>query len=100
MSSDGDALQPPRDLDGPKSHPTWVVVNDTIDQDGQVLVFVGTRRSAQSEALKLSKRVLKRLTKDDPDRVKRLGVFADSLEGRQQTAMAERLATALSLIHI
>ena len=95
MSSDGDALQPPRDLEGPKSHPTWVVVNDTIDQDGQVLVFVGTRRSAQSEALKLSKRVLKRLTKEDPERVKRLGVFADSLEGRQQTAMAERLATAI-----
>jgi len=95
MSSDGDALQPPRDLEGPKSHPTWVVVNDTIDQEGQVLVFVGTRRSAQSEALKLSKRVLKRLTKEDPDRVKRLAVFADRLEGGQQTAMAERLATAI-----
>jgi helicase len=95
MASDGEALQPPRDLEGPKSHPTWVVVNDTIDQDGQVLVFVGTRRSAQSEALKLSKRVEKRLAKEDPDRLKRLAVFADSLEGRQQTAMAERLATAI-----
>ena len=31
MSSDGDALQPPRDPEGPKSHPTWVVVNDTIE---------------------------------------------------------------------
>jgi replicative superfamily II helicase len=53
----------PRDLEGPKSHPTWVVVNDTIDQEGQVLVFVGTRRQRPIEALKLSKRVLKRLTK-------------------------------------
>lgn len=95
MSSDGESLQPPRDIEGPKSHPTWVVVNDTLDQDGQVLVFVGTRRSAQSEALKLAKRVEKRLLKEDPDRHKRLGIFADSLEGRQQTAMAERLATAI-----
>ena len=95
MSSDGDSLQPPRDIEGPKSHPTWVVVNDTLDQDGQVLVFVGTRRSAQSEALKLSKRVQKKLTKEDPDRLKRLALFADTLEGGQQTAMAERLATAI-----
>ena len=95
MSSDGESLQPPRDIEGPKSHPTWVVVNDTLDQDGQVLVFVGTRRSAQSEALKLAKRVQKRLTKEDPDRLKRLDDFANGLEGRQQTAMAERLATAI-----
>ena len=95
MSSDGDALQPPRDLEGPKSHPTGVVVNDTLDQDGQVLVFVGTRRSAQSEALKLAKRVQKRLKKEDPDRLRRLDDFANGLEGRQQTAMAERLATAI-----
>ena len=95
MSSDGESLQPPRDLEGPKSHPTWVVVNDTLDHDGQVLVFVGTRRSAQSEALKLAKRVQKRLTKEDPDRLKRLDDFAQGLEGRQQTAMAERLATAI-----
>lgn len=95
MSSDGKSLQPPRDLEGPKSHPTWVVVNDTLDQEGQVLVFVGTRRSAQSEALKLAKRVEKRLKKEDPDRLKRLDEFANGLEGRQQTAMAERLATAI-----
>ena len=95
MSSDGESLQPPRDIEGPKSHPTWVVMNDTLDQDGQVLVFVGTRRSAQSEALKLAKRVQKRLTKEDPGRLKRLDDFANGLEGRQQTAMAERLATAI-----
>ena len=60
MSTEADVLQPPRDLEGPKSHPAWVVVSDAIDQDGQVLIFVGTRRSAQSEALKLSKRIAKR----------------------------------------
>jgi helicase len=95
MSTEADVLQPPRDLEGPKSHPAWVVVSDAIDQDGQVLIFVGTRRSAQSEALKLSKRIAKRLAKEDPDRLKRLETFAGSLEGRSQTAMAERLAEAI-----
>lgn len=95
MSTEADVLQPPRDLEGPKSHPAWVVVSDAIDQDGQVLIFVGTRRSAQSEALKLSKRIAKRLAKEDPDRLKRLEMFAGSLEGRSQTAMAERLTEAI-----
>ena len=63
MSTEPEILQPPRDLEGPKSHPSWVVVSDAIDQDGQVLIFVGTRRSAQSEALKLAKRIEKRLKK-------------------------------------
>ena len=95
MSTQADVLQPPRDLEGPKSHPAWAVVSDSIDQEGQVLIFVGTRRSAQSEALKLSVRVLKRLKKDDPDRLQRLETFASSLEGRSQTAMAERLAESI-----
>ena len=95
LSTEADVLQPPRDLEGPKSHPSWVVVNDAIDQEGQVLIFVGTRRSAQSEALKLSKRVEKRLKKEDPDRLKRLELFASTLEGRSQTAMAERLAESI-----
>ncbi len=95
MSTESEILQPPRDLDGPKSHPSWAVVNDALDQDGQVLIFVGTRRSAQSEALKLSKRVEKRLKKEDPDRLNRLQQFASSLEGRSQTAMAERLAESI-----
>ena len=95
MSTEPDVLQPPRDLEGPKSHPAWVVVNDALEQDGQVLIFVGTRRSAQSEALKLSKRVAKRLSQEDPDRIKRLEDLANVLDGRSQTAMAERLAEAI-----
>ena len=95
MSTEPEILQPPRDLEGPKSHPSWVVVSDAIDQDGQVLIFVGTRRSAQSEALKLAKRIEKRLKKEDPDRLKRLEDFASTLEGRSQTAMAERLAESI-----
>ena len=95
MSTEPDVLQPPRDIEGPKSHPAWVVVGDALEQEGQVLIFVGTRRSAQSEASKLSKRVAKRLAKEDPDRLKRLEDLANSLEGRSQTAMAERLSESI-----
>ena len=60
LSDNADLLNPPRDLEGPKSHPTWVVLNDTIDAEGQLLIFVGTRKSAESEAVKLAKRVSKK----------------------------------------
>ena len=85
-------LSPPRHLEGPLSHPSWIVVNDSIEQGGQVLVFVGTRRSAQSEAKKLSARVKKRFAKEQPERLTELGQIADSLEGRTQTSMGETLA--------
>ena len=85
-------LSPPRHLEGPLSHPSWIVVQDAIEQGGQVLVFVGTRRSAQSEAKKLSKRVQKRFEKEQPERLIELQQLAESLEGRNQTSMGELLA--------
>ena len=65
---DGGALMPPRDLEGIKSHPVWSVVDDGMNENAQVLMFVGTRRGAQSEAKNLAKRVRKRLEKEDPKR--------------------------------
>ncbi|HII23187.1 MAG TPA: DEAD/DEAH box helicase, partial [Candidatus Poseidoniaceae archaeon] len=62
LSTQPSELKPPRDLLGPKSHPTWVALSDSIDEEGQLLIFVGTRKSAESEALKLSKRVSKKLS--------------------------------------
>ena len=92
LDSSQQALSPPRHLEGPLSHPSWIVVQDTIEQGGQVLVFVGTRRSAQSEAKKLSERVKKRFAKDQPERLVELEQLAESLEGRNQTSMGELLA--------
>lgn len=92
LDSTHQALSPPRHLDGPLSHPSWIVVQDTIEQGGQVLVFVGTRRSAQSEAKKLSERVKKRFAKEQPERLVELEQLAESLEGRSQTSMGELLA--------
>ena len=89
-------LGPPRDLVGLKSHPVWSVVSDGLDHESQVLMFVGTRRSAQSEAKNLAKRVKKRLLKEDPTRLEKLEALAAKLSGRSQSNLAEQLASCLS----
>ena len=95
LSSEPSRLKPPRDLTGPKSHPTWVALNDSIEGDGQLLIFVGTRKSAESEALKLAKRVTKKLTKTNPQKLKDLNALAFSIEGSRQSAMADKLVECL-----
>jgi helicase len=89
-------LSQPRDLVGLKSHPVWSVVDDGLDQGAQVLMFVGTRRGAQSEARNLAKRVKKRLEKEDPDRLKRLSQLAQRLTGRGQSRLSDDLVACLS----
>jgi helicase len=93
---DGPAsLSPPRRLEGLKSHPTWSVVSDGLDQESQVLMFVGTRRSAQSEANNLAKRVKKRLAVEQPQRLEQLKALAQNLTGRNQSNLAEQLASCM-----
>ena len=93
---DHGTLSPPRDLEGLKSHPVWSVVDDGLTQGAQVLMFVGTRRSAQSEAKNLAKRVRKRLEKENPERLSALKELAEKLTGRSQSNLAEQLAACLS----
>ena len=93
---DPSALSPPRTLEGLKSHPVWSVVSDGLDTKSQDLMFVGTRRSAQSEAKNLAKRVRKRLLKEDPERLERLQEVAERLEGRSQSSLAEQLVHSMS----
>ena len=95
LSSQPSELKPPRDLLGPKSHPTWVALNDSIDEEGQLLIFVGTRKSAESEALKLSKRVIKKFSKTNPEKLEDLQSLASSIEGGRQSAMADKLVECL-----
>jgi len=89
-------LNQPRDIDGPKSHPTGAIVIDSLAQDGQLLVFVGTRRSAQSEALSLAKRVKKVLIKQDPERLAKLQQLVTKLSRSTQSSMGESLCEAIS----
>ena len=62
LTSEGN-LNPPRTLTGPKSHIAWAALSDVYEQGGQLLVFVSTRRSSQSEAKKLGQRMHKHLAK-------------------------------------
>ena len=96
VNDDLSELGPPRTLEGLKSHPVWSVVSDGLDSKSQVLMFVGTRRSAQSEAKNLAKRVRKRLEKEDPERLERLKEIANRLEGRSQSNLAEQLVHSMS----
>ncbi len=89
-------LNPPRDIEGPKSHPAGAIVIDSLAQDGQLLVFVGTRRSAQSEARSLAKRVKKVLAKQDPERLSKLQQLVTKLSRNTQSSMGESLCEAIS----
>ncbi len=96
IGEDNAKLNPPRDIDGPKSHPTGAIVIDSLAQDGQLLVFVGTRRSAQSEAHSLAKRVKKVLSKQDPERLEKLQQLVAKLSRNTQSSMGESLCEAIS----
>lgn len=88
-------LPPPRQLAGPKSAPTWCALLDTLDSEGQLIVFVSTRRSAQSEARKLAERCRKYLTKEDPERLVRLSELAENISSESDSSMGDVLVAAV-----
>ncbi len=57
-------LPPPRVLSGPASQPMIAALEDSVEQNIQSLIFVSTRRSAQSLARKLSERIIKKWTRE------------------------------------
>ncbi len=85
-------LGPPRTLEGPKSHVAWAALNDVYEQDGQLLVFVAARRSAQSEAKKLGQRMHKYLSKHNPEVLPALKELSERLSRNSNSAMGDTLA--------
>ena len=85
-------LGPPRTLEGPKSHVAWAALNDVYEQDGQLLVFVAARRSAQSEAKKLGQRMRKYLSKNNPEVLPALNELSERLSRSSNSAMGDTLA--------
>ncbi len=85
-------LGPPRTLEGPKSHVAWAALSDVYDQGGQLLVFVASRRSAQSEAKKLGKRMLKHLTKNNPEIIPTLQKLSEKISRSSNSSMGDTLA--------
>ena len=85
-------LGPPRTLEGPKSHVAWAALSDVYEQDGQLLVFVAARRSAQSEAKKLGQRMHKYLSKHNPEVLPALKELSEKLSRGSNSAMGDTLA--------
>ncbi len=85
-------LGPPRTLEGPKSHVAWAALSDVYEQDGQLLVFVAARRSAQSEAKKLGQRMHKYLSKHNPEVLPALKELSEKLSRSSNSAMGDTLA--------
>ena len=61
-------IPPPRKLDGPKTQPLWAVLQDTVSQGGQLLCFVGTRKSSEAVARDLAKKMKKQAGKDGDEK--------------------------------
>ena len=85
-------LSPPRTLEGPKSHVAWAALSDVYEREGQLLVFVAARRSAQSEAKKLGQRMHKYLSKHDPEALNALKELSEKLSRNSNSAMGDTLA--------
>tara|TARA_Y100001958_G_scaffold60562_1_gene40792 strand:- start:9448 stop:11460 length:2013 start_codon:yes stop_codon:yes gene_type:complete len=85
-------LGPPRTLEGPKSHVAWAALHDVYEQEGQLLVFVAARRSAQSEAKKLGQRMRKYLSKNNPEVLPALNELSERLSRSSNSAMGDTLA--------
>ena len=94
-SSEQGNLKPPRDLVGPKSHPTWVALEDTLDSQGQLLIFVGTKKKCRIRSPKIIKRVQKKLSKENPEKLDLFASVVFSIEGGRQSAMADKLIECL-----
>ena len=89
-------LKPPRTLSGPKSSPSWAVLKDTIASNGQLLIFVGTRKSAQSEAKKLSERLNKFVIKEDLNLLDEAKKVGEKIKSNATSSMGDELGNVIS----
>lgn len=88
-------LAPPRTLDGPKTHVAWAALSDVHAQGGQLLVFVASRRSAQSEAKKLGKRMFNHLSKNEPEKIQALEYLSKKISRNSNSSMGDTLAECI-----
>ena len=98
--NDNIELPEPRTLNGSASKITDAILEDTISIDGQILLFVSTRASAEKEARELGKRRIKTLnrlaTEESKEEISKLEILATSLtRGEDATSLTDRLAIAI-----
>ena len=91
-------LPPAKNLEGPKSNQVWATLSDTIAEGGQLLCFVSTRKSAQSVARDLAKRMKKKAEKeDDKNSLKTWKNISEKIrEGSESSQTGDKLVEAIS----
>mgnify|MGYP005621865129 CR=1 FL=1 len=90
----------PRIIEGNSGKNLQAALDDTIKENGQLLIFVNSRIGAQKEARELSKHITKKIKKGefsiDEDQIKELENFAESLTQREDSsALVKKLADAV-----
>ena len=98
--NDNIELPESRTLKGSASKITDAILEDTISIEGQILLFVSTRASAEKEARELGKRRLKALnrlaTDESKEEISKLETLATSLtRGDDAASLTDRLAAAI-----
>ena len=96
LDDDFQKLPPPRTINGPVSAPTWAILRDTVENGGQLLIFVSTRKSAQSEARRLSERLLKYIIKEKPGELEKLEQISSDISSQiDDSSITENLSNAV-----
>ncbi|MBC64183.1 MAG: hypothetical protein CMB15_00895 [Euryarchaeota archaeon] len=96
----GEKLPKPRIVKGEKEKILQSALDDTIAEEGQLLIFVNSRKSSQKESRELSKHVLKRV-KDEPkfdngDRFVKLNKIAESINQNEDSSpLGKKLSNSI-----
>ncbi|MGY4706496.1 DEAD/DEAH box helicase [Candidatus Bipolaricaulota sp. J31] len=87
--------EPPRPLEvGGRAEPIVALAMDSVQEGGQALIFVATRRSAQATARKLARHIERLLTEEERKELHRLAEeIQGEIEGR--TSLSVELAKCL-----
>ena len=91
-------LPEPRTLDGKKTKITNAILEDTIADGGQMILFVGTRVSAEKEARELGTKRAKILAANEElkDETEKLEKLANSIsKGEDSSSLSDRLSNAI-----
>lgn len=93
-------LPEPRSIEGKSTHPLQAVLEDTVRDGGQLLVFVSSRASARKEARELARYTRRRLVEGsdafNPDLTEHWDRIADRLARRNDdSAMVKALVTSV-----
>lgn len=90
-------LPPPRTLDGPKSKPMIATLEDSLVSNIQSLIFVSTRRSAQSLSKQLSERIIKNFSKSNDKRLSNFQILKKRLKDiSDDSSISDNLQTVVS----